>query len=121
MGAFNAGRRQTMSNWLHNLPLIWMAIVVFSATYLFAILVQTVIGMLATGEHSTARVRPAGAVGDDEQQREEHEVHDDRGSAVGDERQRDPGERDHARDPSDDHEHLQREDRAKPDRSATDD
>jgi Protein of unknown function (DUF4239) len=54
MGAFNAGRRQTMSNWLHNLPLIWMAIVVFSATYLFAILVQTVIGMLATGERVRA-------------------------------------------------------------------
>src|SRR6478609_8834878 len=43
-----------MSNWLHNLPLIWMAIVVFSATYLFAILVQTVIGMLATGERVRA-------------------------------------------------------------------
>jgi hypothetical protein len=53
-GAFNAGRRQTMSNWLHNLPLIWMAIVVFSGTYLFAILVQTVVGMLATGERVRA-------------------------------------------------------------------
>ena len=43
-----------MSNWLHNLPLIWMAIVVFSATYLFSILVQTVVGMLATGERVRA-------------------------------------------------------------------
>ena len=43
-----------MSDWLHNLPLIWMTLVVFSATYLLAILIQTVVGMLATGERMRA-------------------------------------------------------------------
>ena len=43
-----------MSDWLHNLPVIWMALVVFSATYIFAVLVQTIVGMLATGERVRA-------------------------------------------------------------------
>jgi len=37
-----------MSDRLHNLPLIWMTLVVFGVTYLFAALLQTVVGMLAT-------------------------------------------------------------------------
>ncbi len=43
-----------MSDWLHNLPLIWMALVVFAVTYLFAALVQAVIGMLGIGERLRA-------------------------------------------------------------------
>ncbi|WP_407176620.1 hypothetical protein [Bradyrhizobium sp. STM 3562] len=43
-----------MSDWLHNLPVIWMALVVFGATYLLAVLVQTIVGMLATGERVRA-------------------------------------------------------------------
>ena len=39
-----------MSDWLHGLPMIWMALVVFGVTYLFAVLIQTVVGMLAVGE-----------------------------------------------------------------------
>jgi Protein of unknown function (DUF4239) len=43
-----------MSDWLHGLPVMWMTFVVFNATYLFAVLVQTVVGMLATGERVRA-------------------------------------------------------------------
>ena len=39
-----------MTDWLHNLPLILMTLVVFGVTYLFAALLQTIVGMLATGE-----------------------------------------------------------------------
>jgi hypothetical protein len=39
-----------MSDWLHDLPVIWMALVVFAITYLFAVLVQIVVGMLAVGD-----------------------------------------------------------------------
>ena len=50
-----------------------------------------------------------GAVGDEQQQREQDEVRDDRRPAVGDERQRDAGQRDELRDAADDDEDLQRE------------
>jgi uncharacterized protein DUF4239 len=43
-----------MSDWLHNLPVIWMAIVVFSITYLLSALIQIVVGMLAVGERMRA-------------------------------------------------------------------
>jgi hypothetical protein len=43
-----------MSDWLHHLPLIWMTLVVFGVTYLFAALLQTVVGMLATKERAPA-------------------------------------------------------------------
>jgi hypothetical protein len=32
-----------MSDWLLNLPVVWMAIVIFAATYLFAAVLYTVI------------------------------------------------------------------------------
>ena len=41
-----------MSDWLHNLPLIWMALVVFGMTYIFAGLVQRLVGALAVGERA---------------------------------------------------------------------
>ena len=43
-----------MSDWLHSLPLIWMTFIVFGATYLFAVLVWAIVGMLATGERARA-------------------------------------------------------------------
>jgi hypothetical protein len=43
-----------MGDWLHQLPVIWMAFVVFGVTYLFAILIQTIVGMLAIGERLRA-------------------------------------------------------------------
>jgi hypothetical protein len=43
-----------MGDWLHNLPVIWMALVVFGVTYVFAVLVQTVVGILAIGERVRA-------------------------------------------------------------------
>ena len=43
-----------MSDWLHNLPLIWMTLLVFAFTYLFAVLLQTVVGIPATGERMRA-------------------------------------------------------------------
>ena len=43
-----------MSDRLHNLPLIWMTLVVFGVTYLFAALLQTVVRMLATRERAPA-------------------------------------------------------------------
>ncbi len=46
------------------------------------------------------------AVGHEQQQREQHEVHHDRRSAVGDERKRHPRQRDQVRDAADDHEDL---------------
>jgi hypothetical protein len=43
-----------MSDWLHSLPLIWMALVIFGITYLFAVVVQTFVGMLAVGARARA-------------------------------------------------------------------
>ena len=43
-----------MSDWLHNLPVIWMALVVFGITYLLVVLVQTIVGLLAIGERLRA-------------------------------------------------------------------
>jgi hypothetical protein len=43
-----------MSDWLHSLPLIWMTFIVFGATYLFAVVVLVIVGMLATGERARA-------------------------------------------------------------------
>ena len=53
-------------------------------------------------------------VGDAQQQREQHEVGDERRTAVRDERQRDAGERDHPRDAADDEERLQADDGREP-------
>ena len=43
-----------MSDWLHNLPLIWMALVVFAVTFLFAALLQALIGILGVDERLRA-------------------------------------------------------------------
>jgi hypothetical protein len=41
-----------MSDWLHNLPVIWMAVFVFGATYLVAAAIYAIITSLAVGERA---------------------------------------------------------------------
>jgi Protein of unknown function (DUF4239) len=41
-----------MSDWLHNLPVVWMALVVFGFTYLVAAAIYTVVTVLAVGERA---------------------------------------------------------------------
>jgi hypothetical protein len=43
-----------MSDWLHNLPVIWMALVVFGATYVTAGLTYAAVNALAVGERARA-------------------------------------------------------------------
>jgi hypothetical protein len=43
---------QTMSGWLHGLPLAWMASIVFGATYLIAAAIYGAVSLLATGERA---------------------------------------------------------------------
>ncbi|HEX4614883.1 MAG TPA: DUF4239 domain-containing protein [Stellaceae bacterium] len=43
-----------MSDWLHNLPAAWMALVVFGATYLVAGVVYAAVSILAVGERARA-------------------------------------------------------------------
>jgi hypothetical protein len=41
-----------MSDWLHNLPVVWMALVVFGFTYLVAAAIYAVVTVLAVGERA---------------------------------------------------------------------
>src|SRR6266550_5039618 len=41
-----------MSDWLHNLPVAWMAVVVFGLTYLVAAAIHAVVTVLAVGERA---------------------------------------------------------------------
>jgi hypothetical protein len=41
-----------MNDWLHNLPVVWMAVVVFGATYLVAAAINAVVTSLAVGERA---------------------------------------------------------------------
>src|SRR6201985_2647018 len=41
-----------MSDWIHYLPVPWMALVVFGFTYLLAAIVFAVVAVLATGERT---------------------------------------------------------------------
>jgi Protein of unknown function (DUF4239) len=41
-----------MSDWLHNLPLVWMALLVFGLTYLITAIIYMVIAVLAVGERA---------------------------------------------------------------------
>ena len=43
-----------MSDWLHNLPVPWMALVVFGLTYLMAAVIFTLVTALAVGERARA-------------------------------------------------------------------
>ena len=39
----------TMSGWLHTLPVVWMALIVFGTTYLFAFILHQGVGALSAG------------------------------------------------------------------------
>ena len=41
-----------MSDWLFNLPILWMAAIVFGITYLVAAAIQAVVAVLAVGERA---------------------------------------------------------------------
>jgi len=41
-----------MNDWLHNLPVVWMALLVFGLTYLTAVVICAVITVLAVGERA---------------------------------------------------------------------
>src|SRR5262249_35405911 len=43
-----------MSDWFHNLPVLWMAVIVFGLTYLLAGLIHVVVQALAAGERARA-------------------------------------------------------------------
>jgi hypothetical protein len=43
-----------MSDWLHNLPLLWMAVVVFAATYLLSAIIYWVVTRLAVNDRARA-------------------------------------------------------------------
>ena len=43
-----------MSDWLHNLPVAWMALVVFGGTYLVAWSIYAAVNLLAIGERARA-------------------------------------------------------------------
>jgi len=47
-----------MSDWLHNLPLFWMTLVIFAATYLLGAAIYLIVRWLAVGD----RARPFKAV-----------------------------------------------------------
>ncbi len=52
--------RGHMSDWLHNLPLVWMALIVFGATYLLSAVLYAAVALLAVGKraHSFKAVSP---------------------------------------------------------------
>jgi hypothetical protein len=52
-----------MNEWLHNLPLMWMAVVMFTIVYLSAGAILAIIMLLARGEraHVFKRVSPGPA------------------------------------------------------------
>src|SRR6266852_4458986 len=41
-----------MNDWLHNLPVVWIALVVFGATYLVTAVIYAVVMVLAAGERA---------------------------------------------------------------------
>ncbi len=41
-----------MSDWIHNLPVLLMALTIFVFTYLLAIIIFTVVSALVTGERA---------------------------------------------------------------------
>lgn len=43
-----------MSDWLHNLPILWMALVIFGITYLVAAAIYLIVALLAVGERARA-------------------------------------------------------------------
>jgi hypothetical protein len=50
--ASNVGKEKNMSDWLHTLPVLWMALLVFGFTYLVTAVIHTVVAILAVGERA---------------------------------------------------------------------
>jgi len=50
--ASNDGKEMDMSDWLHNLPVLWMGLVVFGFTYLVAAAIYALVNVLAVGERA---------------------------------------------------------------------
>ena len=46
-----------MSDWLHDLPVVWMALVIFGFTYLVAAAIYSVVAVLAVGERDSGTAR----------------------------------------------------------------
>jgi hypothetical protein len=51
-GSLRRSKGLKMDNWIHNLPVIWMAVLVFGGTYLVAAIINAVVAGLAVGERS---------------------------------------------------------------------
>ena len=45
--ASNVGKEKNMSDWLHTLPVLWMALLVFGFTYLVTAVIYAVVAILA--------------------------------------------------------------------------
>jgi hypothetical protein len=43
-----------MIDWFHNLPIVWMALLVFAFTYLLSALIYFVVTVLAVGDRARA-------------------------------------------------------------------
>ena len=43
-----------MSDWIHTLPVVWMAVVIFGGTYLGAVAIYSLVMALAVGERARA-------------------------------------------------------------------
>ena len=48
----NVGKEKNMSDWLHTLPVLWMALLVFGFTYLVTAVIYAVVAILAVGERA---------------------------------------------------------------------
>jgi Protein of unknown function (DUF4239) len=46
------GKEKNMSDWLHTLPVLWMALLVFGFTYLVTAVIYAVVAILAVGERA---------------------------------------------------------------------
>jgi hypothetical protein len=49
---WTSGRAKKMNDWLHNLALVWMALLVFGLTYVVAAAIYAFINVLAVGERA---------------------------------------------------------------------
>src|SRR5258707_7000839 len=48
----NDGKETDMSDWLHNLPVLWMSLVVFGFTYLVTAAIYVTVSVFAVGERA---------------------------------------------------------------------
>ena len=73
-----------MSDWLHSLPVAWMALVVFGLTYLVAAAIYAVVTVLAVGEPVRAAVaKNPGHADDDRSDQDDEPKNNDHGAHRG--------------------------------------